>query len=224
MTKTLALIHTSPVLAPTFTQLAGELLPDVRVFHMVDESLIKNTIVAGSMTKTTARRVLALIESAEQAGADAALVTCSSIGKAVEYARPLIDMPILRIDESMARAAVAKGMRIGVAATLRTTMEPTLQLLRDTAAKEQKPIEAVPCLCEGAFETLLSGNSERHDEMVLEALQRLVQTVDIVVLAQASMARVIPRVPPGGAPILTSPRLAMEAARECLLRAEAVEA
>jgi Asp/Glu/hydantoin racemase len=222
MTKTLALIHTSPVLAPAFTQLAGELLPGMRVFHMVDESLIKNTIAAGSMTKTTARRVLALIESAQQAGADAALVTCSSIGKAVEYSRPLIDIPILRVDEPMAKAAVGGGFTIGVAATLRTTMEPTLQLLKDTAAREQKQIETVPCLCEGAFEALLSGQSEQHDQMVFEALERLVQTVDVVVLAQASMARIIPRMPPGGAPILSSPRLAMEAARDCLLSSEPV--
>jgi Asp/Glu/hydantoin racemase len=217
MTKTLALIHTSPVLAPTFTQLASELLPDVRVFHMVDESLIKNTIATGSMSKATARRVFALIESAQQAGADVVLVTCSSIGKAVEFARPLIDIPVLRVDEPMANAAIDKGSKIGVAATLRTTMEPTLQLLKDTAANRQKKVEIIPCLCEGAFEALLSGQSDRHDQMVSEALQGLAETVDVIVLAQASMARVIPGLPAGGAPILSSPRLAMETARDRLM-------
>lgn len=216
MTKTLALIHTSPVLAPTFTQLATELLPDVRLFHMVDESLIKNTIAAGSMTKATARRVFSLIESAQQAGADAVLVTCSSIGKAVEFARPMIDIPVLRVDEPMASAAVASGRRIGVAATLRTTLDPTLQLLKDTAQRSHKEIDTVPCLCEGAFEALLAGNSERHDQMVSEALQRLAEQVDVVVLAQASMARVLTGLPLNGTTILSSPRLAVESVREQL--------
>jgi Asp/Glu/hydantoin racemase len=220
MTKTLAFIHTSPVLTATFAQLAGELLPGVPFFHMVDESLITNTIAAGSLTKATARRVFSLIESAQQAGANAALVTCSSIGQAVEFARPLIDIPVFRVDEPMAIAAVAKGRRIGVAATLRTTLDPTLQLLQDTARRSQTSIDTVPCLCEGAFEALLSGHTDRHDRLVSEALQQLARRVDVVVLAQASMARVLADLPANGTTILSSPRMAVESLREQLLDRE----
>jgi Asp/Glu/hydantoin racemase len=220
MINTLAFIHTSPVLAPTFAQLAAELLPGVNVFHMVDESLIKNTISAGSLTKATARRVFRLIESAQEAGAGAALVTCSSIGRAVELARPLIDIPVLRVDEPMALAAVTRGRRIGVAATLRTTLEPTLQLLEDTAERAHKDIATVPCLCEGAFEALLAGQAERHDQLVADALQQLAKEVDVVVLAQASMARVLAERPLNGTPILSSPRLAVESVRQQLVDRE----
>lgn len=223
MKKKLAFIHTSPVLVPMFTQLAAELLPGTQIFHMVDESLIKNTIAAGSLTAANARRVFRLIESAQEAGADAALVTCSSIGKAVEFSRPLIDIPVMRVDEPMAAAAIAKGQRIGVAATLRTTLAPTLQLLEDTARREQRSVELVPCLCEGAFEALLSGNTERHDQLLLDALQQLVDTVDVVVLAQASMARVVAGLSANGTTILSSPRLAVENARELLLQLHPVE-
>lgn len=216
MIKMLALIHTSPVLVPTFTQLAGEFLPGVTIFHMVDESLIKNTISAGRLTKATAKRVLTLIDSAQQAGAEAAMVTCSSIGQAVSYSRPFIDIPVLRIDEAMAEAAVVKGGRIGVAATLRTTLDPTLELLHATARRSGKSIETIPCLCEGAFEAVISGQTDRHDLLVTEALQKLMMDVDVVVLAQASMARVLSSLPADGTPILTSPRLAMESARRQL--------
>lgn len=213
MIKTLAFIHTSPVLVPTFTQLAAEILPGVQVFHMVDESLIKNTIAAGKLTKQTARRVFSMIESAQQAGADAAMVTCSSIGQAVTYARPLIDLPVLRVDEAMAQAAIASGRRIGVAATLRTTLDPTVQLLHDTAKENDKDIDTVPCLCEGAFEAVLSGQTDQHDQLVSAALQKLVKDVDVVVLAQASMARVLATLPTNGTKILSSPRLAVESVR-----------
>jgi Asp/Glu/hydantoin racemase len=216
MIKTLALIHTSPVLVPTFTQLAAELLPGVNIFHMVDESLIKNTISAGRLTKPTARRVLSLIDSAQQSGAGAVMVTCSSIGQAVSLSRPFIDIPVFRIDEAMAEEAVAKGGRIGVAATLRTTLDPTLELLQTTARRCEKSIETIPCLCEGAFEAVVSGQTDRHDQLVTEALEKLMKSVDVVVLAQASMARVLGSIPANGTPVLSSPRLAMESARRQL--------
>jgi Asp/Glu/hydantoin racemase len=184
---------------------------------MVDESLIRNTIAAGSLTKATARRVFHLIESAQQAGADMALVTCSSIGKAVELARPLIDIPVLRVDEPMAAAAVAAGRRVGVAATLRTTLEPTLELIEDTANRSHKRIEMTPCLCEGAFEALLAGRTDQHDRLVSDAIKQLARDVDVVVLAQASMARVVAELPVNGRAILSSPRLAVESVREQLL-------
>lgn len=216
MQKTLAFIHTSPVLVPNFTKLAAELLPGVQIFHMVDESLIKNTIAAGGLTKATTRRVFNLLESAQQAGATAAMVTCSSIGQAVALSRPLIDIPVLRIDEAMVEAAVASGERIGVAATLRTTLEPTLQLLQETAQRDNKGIDAVPCLCEGAFEAVLCGEIDKHDRMVSDAIERLAKSVDVIVLAQASMARVVESLPVNGTTILSSPRLAVERARSVL--------
>jgi len=218
MITSLAFVHTSPVLVPTFTQLAAELLPGVTCFHMVDESLIKNTIKSGAMTKVTARRVLAMIESAQQAGAGAVMVTCSSIGPAVTASRPFIDIPVLRIDEAMAEAAVAQAAngRIGVAATLRTTLDPTLALLEDTARRAGRAMQTVPCLCEGAFEAVMAGDTARHDALVSQALQQLVREVDVVVLAQASMARVLSSVSAGATPILASPRLAVERARQVL--------
>ena len=86
MPRTLALIHTSPVLVPMFNALAAKTLTDTQVFHVVDESLIGNTIRAGSLQKETIRRIAAQIGSAREAGADVVMLTCSSIGAAVPVA------------------------------------------------------------------------------------------------------------------------------------------
>src|SRR3954453_17536773 len=102
----LAFIHTSHVLIPLFSQLAKEKLPGIEIFHMVDESLIRNTIASGGLTKSTIHRIVSMIGSAHEGGADAVMVTCSSIGAAVPVARSLFDFPILRVDEAMAEAAV----------------------------------------------------------------------------------------------------------------------
>jgi Asp/Glu/hydantoin racemase len=208
---TLALIHTSAVLIPTFAQLCTQHLPGVEIFHIVDESLIKHTIRAGRVEPMTSRRLAGYVQSARDAGADAVLVTCSSIGPATTAVKPLFDFPVLRIDEAMAEKAVSEGGKIGVLATLQTTLEPTVALVRSTALAGGREVEVVPRLCEGAFEAVLAGRTDEHDGMVRKGLAELIPQVDVVVLAQASMARVVGQLAPElrTKPILTSPELAI---------------
>lgn len=214
---TLALVHTSPSLAPLFNQLTGRLVPEARVLHFVDESCIKNTIASGHLEKATMRRVISLIGSAFDAGADVALVTCSSIGPAVDMAAQLYDQPVLRVDRPMAEKAVDSGRRIGVAATLSTTLKPTADLVRTVAAERGKEIEIVEQLCEGAFEAVMAGDGATHDRIVGEGLTSL-EGVDAIVLAQASMARVLETLPDGSlsAPVYSSPELGVARARDVL--------
>jgi Asp/Glu/hydantoin racemase len=213
MAQRLAFIHTSHVLIPLFSKLAKDILPGVDVFHMTDESLIRNTIAAGQLTRMTIRRVVTMIESAHLGGADTVMVTCSSIGAAVPVARQQFDFPILRVDEAMAETAIRMGKRIGVAATVRTTLEPTIALLRDTAAASHCSVEIEQELCEGAFEAVMSGDTARHDQLLTAGLRDLRKRSDVVVLAQASMVRVLPQLDlNGGPPILSSPELAVRSA------------
>jgi Asp/Glu/hydantoin racemase len=210
--KTLGLIHTSATLVPMFQQLVSEYLPNVKVFNIVDDSLIKNTIACGELTPTTARRVVNYVGSAELAGADFILVTCSSIGPAVEAAAELTNVPVLRVDQPMADQAVRTGKRIGVIATLSTTLAPTSDLVKRRAVAAGKEIELQAVLCEGAFDALMSGDGVKHDEMVGKALRELSAKVDVIVLAQASMARVADALSPEDkkVPILASPGIAVQ--------------
>lgn len=170
------------------------------------------------LTPTTYRRLASYLESAEAAGADAILVTCSSIGPAVDAARPLVNIPILRIDQAMADEAVRLGTRIGVIATLSTTLEPTAALVQASATAQGKAIKIVTHLCTGAFEAVISGDTATHDRLVTAGLQALMDKVDVIVLAQATMARVVDTLPAAEkrVPILSSPRLGVAAAREVM--------
>lgn len=225
MAQTLAMIHTSPTLTPVFGALVAAAMPEVAVFHMVDESLIKDTIKAGRLRGITIRRLLGLIESAEKAGADAVMVTCSSIGPGVSLAQKLFDTPVIRVDEAMAEKAVRMGRRIGVAATLKTTLEPTIALLREKAAEAGCEIEIVESLSHGAFDAVLAGDTKTHDRILSESLIRDMCGVDLVVLAQASMARVVNEMPSGAveAPVLSSPELAVQRAKQRLEDARKLE-
>jgi Asp/Glu/hydantoin racemase len=210
--KRLGLVHTSAIHVPGFAQLCKDKLPDVDVFNIVDDSLVSGISAAGSLTPTIARRVAGYLESAELAGADYIMVTCSSIGPAVEAGAKLIGVPVLRVDQPMADKAVAIGKKIGVVATLQTTLEPTADLILRRAAIAGKQIELTSKLCEGAFEALMSGDAATHDTKVAAALKELSQSVDVIVLAQASMARVVDTLAAADkrVPILASPGIAVD--------------
>lgn len=210
--KVLGLVHTSAMLVPMFQQLCRNKLPGVEVFNIADDSLIKDVIRHGGLTPAVAQRVVAHILLAERAGADYVMVTCSSIGRAVETAAGLCSVPVLRVDQPMADRAVQLGTRIGVIATLATTLEPTADLIRRRAALAHKHVQLESHLCDGAFDALVRGDTARHDTMVRDALEQLGQRVDVIVLAQASMARVAENLAPGivNVPILASPPIAIE--------------
>lgn len=189
--KTLALIHTSATLVPVFQQLCKAQLPHVDTFNIVDDSLVRAIGAKGALTADIARRVEAYITSAEAGGADFILVTCSSIGPAVEASAPFCAVPVLRVDQPMVDSAVASGRRIGVIATLPTTLNPTSDLVLRRANIAGKHVELTARLVAGAFDALMAGDAATHDTLVTAALRELSGQVDVILLAQASMARVV---------------------------------
>lgn len=207
----LALIHTVPGLVATFKPLVERDLPEWSSFNIVDESLLQNTIREGALSKKTMQRLSQYIFGAIDAGADAVVVTCSTLGDAVDAIRPLSSAPLFRIDRGMAMAAVERATRIGVLATLPTTLGPTSRLLAEAALAADKTCTIVDRLCAGAFERLVAGDREGHDAMVVTGFRELAASVDLVVLAQASMANALASIgdETRSVPVLTSPELGM---------------
>ncbi|WP_281635460.1 aspartate/glutamate racemase family protein [Flavobacterium marginilacus] len=210
--KVLGFVHTSATLVPLFQQLSSEFLKGAETFNIVDDSLIKDVIKKGKLMPNTAARVVSHVQAAEAAGADVILVTCSSIGRAIETAATLSTVPVIRVDQAMADEAVQISSKIGVIATLPTTLEPTSDLVQRRAEAAGKKVTISSKLCEGAFEALMNGDAPKHDEMVAKALKELMKEVDVIVLAQASMARVVDGLSAEEklVPILASPAIAMK--------------
>src|SRR5258708_28869241 len=89
----------------------------------------------------------------------------------------------------MAEAAVRAGRRIGVFATLESTMAPYTELVRRVAREMGQEVSVCAYLCEGAFDRLQAGDAEGHDRLLAQALGQAAKEIDAAVLAQASMAR-----------------------------------
>jgi Asp/Glu/hydantoin racemase len=208
----LALIHTSEALIPVFGKLCEELLPQIETTHISDSQLIKETIANAGLVPSVYASLHHHVEEAIAQGADVVMVTCSSMGMAVEASHARSPVPVLRVDLAMADRAISLASRIGVLATLATTLRPTVDLIERRAVQVQKQITVSARLCDGAFAAWQQGDGDLHDRLVLDQLRDLIPNVDVVVLAQASMARVLPRLTDRetAIPILTSPRLAME--------------
>lgn len=208
--KRLGIVHTVSQLAPPFAELASELLPGVETVVIADELLLKRTVRDGAVDDVTRGRLRGHVAALADFGVDVVLVTCSSVGGVVDDIAPEMDIPVARVDRAMAERAVTLGARVGVLATLPTTLIPTTALVEAAAREVGRSVDVVSRLCDGAFAALSRGEGGRHDAIVAAELDRLAAEVDVVVLAQASMARIAAARPAGGPPVLSSPRLAME--------------
>jgi Asp/Glu/hydantoin racemase len=215
MTATLAMIHTVASLAASFGALAREVLPEVAVFHVVDEGLLGRIIAEGHITPAMCLRVAQLASNAQEDGADAILLTCSAMSPAVDLAAPLLRVPIYKVDQAMVEAALEAGARVGVFSTVAATLQSVGALVRQTAERLGRPATVVTELLPEAMAAARGGRREEHDALVRAAVAALAGRSDVVLVAQASAAQALrpEEVRALPAPVLTGPRLALERLR-----------
>lgn len=212
MTAILTLLHTSPVHVPTFTALFNELAPEIPVQHQVDESVLQEARAAGEITPQLTQRISATLQAAFAADSRVVLCTCSTIGGSAEQLGQVLARPVLRVDRAMADRAVALGKRIVMLAALESTLAPTYQLLQEAATLANKQVEIVEVLCPGAWAKFEAGDLPGYHALIAEQIRQQAPQGDVIVLAQASMAGAATLCPDIAAPILSSPRLGVEAA------------
>ncbi|MCE1195002.1 aspartate/glutamate racemase family protein [bacterium] len=215
--RTIAAIYTGVALVKPLSDQLKEALPGFRIMNILDDSLIAEIIAEGRLTPAVRRRLYSYYDAAASAGAELILNTCSSIGDAVYAAREFIPVPIVRIDEAMARRAVAEASRIAVLATLSTTLDPTISLVKRCAAEAGKTVTAISAVAEGAFPAITAGDAATHDRLVAETAKKVAEDCDVILLAQGSMARMeAPLRELTGKTVYSSPRLAIETLKKML--------
>lgn len=207
-------LHTVPALAGVFEGSIEKAAPGIRLVHVADPWLLSTAIETG-VTDEVRRRVAEHVRYLAADGAEAVLVTCSSIGEAAEEAAATVDVPVLRVDAPMAQEAVrvaddagrrlGRPGRIAVLATLAATLGPTGRLIQRSVDAAGSDATVTASVVEGAVAARESGDAGRHDRLIAEAVAVAADGADVVVLAQASMAQAIGdgRQP---VPVLTSPQ------------------
>jgi Asp/Glu/hydantoin racemase len=215
--KQIVAIYTGQGLSELVARTFAEIAPDIKVYNMIDDSLIQECIREGQVTTCVRQRLMQHFFTADQMGMDAILNTCSSVGEVADAAKGLCRTPIVKIDEHMAMEAVSKYSKLGVLATLPTTLEPTMRLLETKAREAGRKVEILSGLANGAYQALVAGKPEEHDRLILEAAKKVADRADAIVLAQGSMARMMENLKKEtGKPVLASPPFAARAIKAML--------
>jgi len=192
---TIACLHTTPAVITTFDAAARAL--GVSVTHTVRDELLREAEAAGGLTPEIGSRTAAAL-GALAAGADAVLLTCSTLGPAVA------GTAALRVDAALAREARARGGRCVVLAAVETTLGPTRGVF------EAEGVEGFELrLVEGAWAAFRADDTQRYHALIRAAADAaLAEGAACVALAQASMAGAAE----GEARILSSPLAGLRAA------------
>ena len=217
-----AIIHTSAVSLEELKGLFKEILPEVEVINIIDDSLLEEVKKNDGLTSAIIGRMCTYVQVAEKLGVDLIFNQCSSVGEAAEIAKKCVSVPLLRVDEAMAEEACALGSKIGVIATVKSTMRPSCNLIKQKAELINKKVEVNEFLVDGALDILMKEkNLVKHNELVLDAIKTAAKTNDVIVLAQGSMTAILPYITGVDKPVLTSPRLGVLKAKELLKKGAA---
>lgn len=211
MLKTLTFLHTSPAHIATFTNLLAEIDPTVPVKHLVDESLLSDARAFG-MTADLTQRINQTVLEAIADNAAVVVCTCSTIGGTAEKASHGANQAVVRVDRAMAEQAVTMGKHIIVAAALASTLAPTRQLILEVAEQLGEAVTISEILCADAWAYFERNDHTGYLTAIATSLQQAAPAGDVIVLAQASMAGAAPLCADLSIPILSSPRLGLEAA------------
>ena len=216
--RKLGIIHAALITTRMVQKYIDEIIPEVEVVHWVDDT-IQNTNFAcepGVIPKKNYCKFVQGALSQQEYGVNLILLACSTFNRAVEFARPMIHSPLLQIDRPMMDLAVQDGGRIGLLATVPTTVPASERLLRVAAEEAGKTIEIKTRLCSEAFRILKAGNVDKHNDMLLEEIDQLSGEVDAIVMAQVSMSALEPRLVHTKVPVYNSGRTSFNRVREML--------
>jgi Asp/Glu/hydantoin racemase len=210
MPPRIALIHAVATAIPPIQHAFKEDWPEAQLSNLLDDDLMPAYTREGGLTPHITERICALALYAARTGADGILFTCSVFPQAEDMAKQLVTVPLLKPDEAMIAAALDAGSRIGVVATNPPAAPAAAAQLLAAAKARGEEVRVIESVAEGAFAIGNAGDSTTHDRMVVEAAQRIADQVDVLCLAQVSMALARGAVQATvKVPVLTSPATAV---------------
>ncbi|AFM22618.1 aspartate racemase [Acetomicrobium mobile DSM 13181] len=181
-----------------------------------DPTILTEVVENNYVTAGAAARLISLYTQAIASGADVILNCCSSVGEVVDSVQGMgkfIGVPIIRIDEEMCREATRRGRRIGVMATLSSTLNPTKNTIFRVAREINRRVEVTDALLDGAFGL----SREVFSRRMIEKAMEIADDVDVILFAQGSMAYCEESVHQCcGKPVLSSPRFGAAEVRRAL--------
>ncbi len=190
-------IHSTRLVIEPVHNAVTSACPDIDILHVMDEGLLRALKHDGGITPEITEWMTGMVQSVEKQGAELAVVSCSSLSPCVNAIRQSVNIPVIKIDEPMVEWAVNNASTIGLVMTNPTTEAPSRSLLAEVSARAGKDVKIVSRLCSEAFWKLNAGDMAGHDDDVIATIYDLLKEVEVVILAQISIARVIEKLDDG---------------------------
>lgn len=189
----------------------AEVDPSLAHRHSVCAQLLDRARSAGLEDPELHRGVHDALAELPLAHGSVVVCTCSTIGAIAESCGEDVGLRVLRVDRPMVERAVRSGRTLAVLATLASTLAPTRALLEEVALAAGVRVTIHEILCADAWEAFQAGDQVGYVERIAVHLEALEDSIEVAVLAQASMAPAA-QLLTGSCLVLASPRLAVEAA------------
>lgn len=176
--------------------------------HAVRADLLADAERDGGLAPEVAERTETALTGLYE-GADALLLTCSTLGPVADSVAPHAPVPVIRVDAALARDAVKEGGRVVVLYALDTTRGPTRCLF--LAAAQATGARITMQRVAQAWDAFKAGDTATYLRLIADSAEEARREGTTVALAQASMAGAASLVR-GGRPPLTSPSSGLAAA------------
>jgi hypothetical protein len=217
-TAHIAFLHTARPNVELFGDLMARIDASVPVRHEVLETVLQAAVGTGTVTDMMRQQTEAALRALSNAGAALVVCTCSTIGGLAEATTLDNGSRVMRIDRPMAEAAVAGGRRILVAATLQSTVRPTIDLIQQVATETGRTVDVTELLCTDAWPHFQRGDHGAYAATIAATVIAAAGHDDVVVLAQASMAPAAAVLAARGVSAVASPELGVRAALDAYRR------
>ena len=207
---TVALIHASPAsVAPAKEAFAAD-FPDAQLWNLLDDRLVVDADAAGGLTRSLRDRMTTLITYAIEGGADAVQLSCSMYGPVAVEVAGTQAVTVLASDQAMFdHVASLRPQSVGVIGSLQSATSDSAERLAAALSSQGLDVRIETAVADGAAQAANAGNGDLLAELVATTAQTLGQSVELIVLAQYSLAPtldVVQVVSP--VPVLSPPHLA----------------
>lgn len=178
---------------------------DLEITNLLDDGVLR-FFARQNDAAAEARLAEMLCVARDAYNSELAVVTCSAVTRQViQRLSEAVGLPVVKIDDELARQAVSVGTRLGVVVTFRPSQAVIGKLLREMAEEIGRSVELTFRVIPEAYEALLNAMPEKHDALLIAGIQELAnEPIDALVLSQVSMSRVLPRLPKLPVPVLSS--------------------
>jgi len=185
MPRVALISSTRAVLLPMEAAFKAE-FPRAQILHLLDETLIDDFRQDGGLSPRSRRKALQMAMTAQEAGVEGILVTCSTLSPAAEDLRPFLSIPVVKIDEPVVEWAVQSAESIVLLATAESVLKSVEPLVLDKARQLRRRI-SIDRFIIGDIWPLLLQDPPAFYRAVGEAATQAAKECQAVILTQVSM-------------------------------------